>query len=99
MKKIELKNIKVGDYFYIVDEGEKSRRFMVKKLINDKEKHMYEWWRLENKSEKGQLPEIDTGKVSAKHLNNYQFSPYTLYRLNKKEISEFKKLIIIFNLK
>ena len=98
MRKINQKDVKVGDFIYIVDRGDKSRRFMIKKITNDKEKSMYEWWCLEGKSEKGQLPKIDTGKVSAKHLNNYQFSPYKLYRLNKKEVLEFTKILILKNL-
>ncbi len=98
MKKIELKDIKVGDYFCVEQKTEQIRMFLVRKITNDKEKLMYEWWRL-NKLKKRQLPEIASKRISAKHLNNYQFHPYKIYKLNKKERLEFKKSEIIFSLK
>ena len=92
MRKIEVKDVKVGDYFFIIDGG---RNFMLKKVANGGKKSTYEWWRLTGNRN---CFEIIGSKNSHSHLNDYTFDPYKIFKLNKTEIKRFEKLLIINNL-
>ena len=102
MRKIEPKNIKIGDFIYIIDNGKKERRYILKKILNRKGV-LFEWWMLKEKSKKEtHLFEIryygGITDMNPDSKENGAFMGYTIHKLNKKEVSEFNKLLILKNL-
>ena len=103
MKKIELKEIKVGDYIYIVEnifiQKDRNRRFILEVLSKKRGlKYDTNFWSLESVSKKTSIFD------PTKHKGNYIMSKedwgeYRIcYKLNKEEISKFIKLHILENL-
>lgn len=102
MKKINIKNIEVGDFIYIIEnllkEKGRNRRFILK-ILSKKEglkTHIY-FWRLESASEKTSIFDPINHKGSYVMLKE-DWKYYEVYKPNKKEIEKFKKLIILYNL-
>ncbi len=98
MEKIELKDVNVGDYFYIVDYTDEKRRFIIKKVTENKLEPMFKWWCLEKKSDDYLFEPMYIGD-SDTHLNDYTFGTFRIFKLNQKEVSEFTKMLILLNLK
>jgi hypothetical protein len=101
MRKIKPENIKVGDFIYLVFKDDKNTRYILKKIPNKKNKTpLFKWWILKNKLEKPHLLEPDyMGMFDDVNMENESFERYEVYKLNKKEITEFNKLFILMNLK
>ena len=101
MRKIKPENINVGDSIYMVDRKDKKRRYILKKIL-DKKKETFKWWFLKDKSDKRHLFEMTYTEgvtdMSPDVEVNTAFMIYTIHRLNKKEVSEFNKLLILKNL-
>ena len=102
MKKIEPKNIKVGDFIYIIEhlfiEKNKNRRFILKILLKKGELTDTYFWRLKNTSKKASI--FDPIKFKGDYtMDKEDWENYNLkYKLNKKEVTKFHKLLILNNL-
>ncbi len=103
MKQIRKENMKIGDFIYLVDKGQqRARAFMIK--ITNLDINI-DWWRLSEKPK--DLFELDTHKEKDNsgdnkgntYMTNSDWESYNLSKLNKKEISQFKRHIILQNLK
>jgi len=102
MKKINQREMKVGDFIYL-DDNEKPRneRFIVKIIKLGSEVDEIDWWRLSEKPKDLFELSIDKEKEYNKgkdNLDNEDWEGYNLFKLNKKEILEFKKHLILKNL-
>ena len=98
MRKIKSETIKIGNYIYFVDKKQKNITYVLKKTPDKNERgSIFKYWVLKDKSERTHLfePEYNGGTTM---MRDGSFDYYTIYRLNKKEIAEFKKLIILDNL-
>ena len=98
MRKIKSGTIKIGDYIYFVDKKQKNITYILKKTPDKNERgSIFEYWVLKNKSERMHLfePEYKGGTTL---MREGSLDYYTIYRLNKKEVLEFKKILIINNL-
>ncbi len=103
MKPIKKEDMKVGDLVYIkYKEKPRERRFIVKinnLNINNKGNSKVEWWRLKNIL-KGKLISLFelTSKKGIEVMIETDWESYNLFKLNKKEIAEFKRYLILKNL-
>ena len=93
MEKIEPKDMKIGDFIYIIEtlfnEKRGNRRFILK--FNT------EWWKLKNISKKLSIFDPIENKGDYVMLEE-DWEHYKAYKLNKKEIGKFNKLQILNNL-
>jgi len=107
MKKINKKDMKVGDVIYIEHKTKpKTRRFIVKinrlRLENKDKEEVDEivYWALQNILTKGVInfsfEPTDRQGVCVMWKSDWE--DYDLFRLNKKEIEKFKKLLILKHL-
>jgi len=99
MKKIELKDIKVGDCIYLENKKETNFRCVLKKTPN-KEKGMtiFNVFWLKDKSKSTHLFEPRNTFKNPLPLGNETFNYYMTYKLNKKEVLKFTKMLILMNL-
>ncbi len=103
MRKINKQDVKVGEFVYGIDKkrSEKQRdfRFILKKTSrkNEDGTPIFKVWFLENKSKKTYLfePDYFGGEVD---IGEATFRYYTIRKLNKKEVLEFTKILILKNL-
>ncbi len=102
MKKVELKDIKIGDFIYIIEhlfiEKNKNRRFILKILLKKGELTDTYFWRLKNTSKKASI--FDPIELKGDYtMDKKDWENYNLkYKLNKEEVSKFIKLLIIDSL-
>ncbi len=97
MKKIQSKDKKQGDWIYLEGIKDENRRFVIKIIEeeNKKEKDNIDWWGLNHKLI-GMFAFIGT---EGKGCFMVGWDNYNLFKLNKKEIMDFKKRLILKNLK
>ena len=101
MKKIKKENIEVGDFIYIIEnlskEKERNRGFILNFLTSNEGVGNTKWWRLKKISKEISIfdPIEDEGYYT---MLERIWEYYEVYKLNKKEIEKFKKLIILYNL-
>ena len=102
MRKIKPENIKIGDFIYIIEhlfiEKNKNRRFILKIFLKKGELTDTYFWRLKNTSEKASI--FDPIELKGDYtMDKEDWENYNLkYKLNKKEVSKFTKLLILNNL-
>jgi hypothetical protein len=96
MRKIKPENIKVGDFVYLVDKYDKSRGFIIKKILSKKKEiqAFFTIWALKKEPFE---PKYRMGIEVGLDSDTLKF--YTIYKLNKKEVTKFNKLLILHNLK
>ena len=98
MEKIEPKDIRIGDYIYLVDKKRKNIRYILKKTPKKKKNTpLFKYWVLKNKSEKSYLFDPEYGGIEAM-MRDTNFKYYIIYKLNKKEVLKFIKILILLNL-
>ena len=105
MKSIKIEDTKVGEFIYIIDKEQQRERVFMVKIIELGNKINIYWWRLSEKPK--DLFELDTHKEKDNsgdnegntYMTNSDWNNYNLSKLNKKEISQFKRHIILKNLK
>lgn len=98
MKPIKKQNIKVGDFIYLVDKKQQRERAFMTKVTNLDIN--IDWWRLSEKPK--DLFELNDDKERNNQGNtnmiNNNWENYNIFKLNKQEITEFKRHIILKNL-
>jgi len=95
MKKINQKDIKVGELYCIVGKGEKIGRSWIIKINELTNGINITWWFLEE----GDFSFKENGVGEGEMNKDYLAITFDLFKLNKKEILEVKKQIILHNLK
>ena len=102
MKQIRKENMEIGDFIYLVDKGQqRARAFMIK--ITNLDINI-DWWRLSEKPK--DLFELDIDKEKDNqgenqgntNMTNNDWESYNIFKLNKQEILQFKRHIILKNL-
>jgi len=101
MKEIKEKEIKVGDFIYVIEtlfmKKNHNRRFIINFLTGNNGIGNTKWWGLKNISEKTSIFDPIKNKGSFFMLKK-DWEYYKAYKLNKKEIEKFNKLIILSKL-
>ena len=95
MKKINQKDIKVGELYRIVGKGEKKGRSWIIKINKITNGINIAWWFLEG----GDFSFKENGIGNGDMNEDYLATTFDVFKLNKKEILEFKKNLILHNLK
>ncbi len=98
MRKIKEEDVKVGDFVYGRDKKHGDFRFILQKTPRKKKgKSIFKVWFLKDESERIHLLELNyfAGETN---LGEQTFKYYTIRKLNKKEILEFTKILILKNL-
>ena len=100
MKEIKAKDIKVGDYIYIESELVKVRRYILKINSIKKKVIKFKWCKLKDKTKRHLFEPHPTYFSGDDYVNLDIGMPkeYKIYKLNKKEVSEFTKILILNNL-
>lgn len=104
MKKINKKDMKVGDFVYLEYKQNTNNRIFwveVKELgFGENEWDRVKYWALKKLTKGKSIPllEIKDGSGIA-NLDKDDWESYDLYKLNKEEVSMSKRLIILYNLK
>jgi len=99
MKQIKKEDMKVGDYIYIIDKNRKRERAFIVKII-DLNMNIHNikisFWKLNEKSK--ELFEIKE-EIKEWNMESSDWEYFNLFKLNKEEISQFNKHLILKNLK
>ncbi len=99
IRKINQKDVKVGEFVYGIDKKNKDFTFILKKTSRKDENGtpIFKVWFLGNKSKKTHLFEIGYFGGEA-NIMETTLKHYTIRKLNKKEVLEFTKILILKNL-
>ncbi len=100
MRKIKPKNVKVGELVYLVGIKHKDTRYILQILNVWENKLKVKILYLAVEGKKQKLAELKLNDIFPLGgiACNIKILPIEIYRLNKKEVSEFNKLRIIKNL-
>jgi len=99
MKKIKEKNIVVGDFIYIIDATNKKRidnRRFILKILSKNIRGLWNiyFWNLEAGNKK--TPNFNLLKNKGNYMMlEEDWERYDAYKLNKKEIEKFNRLLIL----
>ena len=103
MKPIKKEGMKVGDVVYIIDKYRKRDRAFIVKIIKLGNRILIDWWVLKEKSkylfELMVMENYYSRNTQGKYnMTSANWDNYNLFKLNKQEIENFKRNLIIKNL-
>ncbi len=96
MKKINKKSMRVGDLIYAELKKDNRGIYIVKiiEIGGRGKKDVIDWWGLTSKLSK----EIRVIGQRDYNMDDVSWKRFDLFRLNKKEVTKFRKLLILKNL-
>ncbi len=99
MRKIKEENIKIGNFIYIIRKDSKDRRYIIKILSEERKSKDTRFWKLKIISKKTSIIFDEIEFKSYCPMSKEIWERYDLYKLNKKEIEKFNRVIILEDLK